>query len=347
MQIVRGKLEGAQKLVLYAPEGFGKTTFASKFEDVVFIDTEGSTKQLDVARLGDTAQSWDEILEAVDYVLSHPDCCKNLAIDTIDWAEQACINKLNAEKNTENILTLDYGKGSLLVVAEFQKLINKLDKLIAKGINIVITAHAAMRKQELPDEMGAFDRWEMKLQSKQVKALVKEWADLLIFGNYKTMVYEDQKTKSKKAQGNKRVMYTEHHPCWDAKNRHGLKAELPFDYSEIAFIFENVKKTQTPKPAAPDPKPERKFEHENTAEGIRAAETKALNVPEELKELMLKYDVVAEDIQFAVGLKSKGMYTSETPIDQYDPEFIQRALIDQWDKMLKIINAEKAEIPFN
>ena len=52
MQITRGKLEGAQKLVLYAPEGFGKTTFASKFEDVVFIDTEGSTKQLDVARLG-------------------------------------------------------------------------------------------------------------------------------------------------------------------------------------------------------------------------------------------------------------------------------------------------------
>ena len=48
-------------------------------------------------------------------------------------------------------------------------------------------------------------------------------------------------TKKKKAQGGKRVMYTTHHPAWDAKNRHGLPDELPMEYAAIAHIFESSK----------------------------------------------------------------------------------------------------------
>ena len=349
MNISRGKKEGgAQKLILYAPEGFGKSTFASKFKNPLFIDTEDSTKQLDVARFDDT-KDWQSILNAAQYVVDHPDCCSNLVLDTIDWAEQACINELNAKHGTENILTMDYGKGSLFVVAEFQKLINILDKIIAKNISVIVTAHATMRKQELPEEIGAYDHWEMKLQSKQVKALVKEWADIMLFGNYKTMVIEDQKTKSKKAQGNKRVLYTEHHPCWDAKNRHGLKPEIPFDYKEIAWIFEGVKpKDQKPQAKTEESKPQDTASM--TAEKLdditakRRAETMALNIPDKLKELMIKYDVVEADIQFQVA--KKNLYHPDTKIEEYDPEFVQKALIDQWDKMLKRINEEMAELPF-
>lgn len=100
---------------------------------------------------------------------------------------------------------------------------------------MVITAHAKMRKFEQPDEMGAYDRWEMKL-SKQVAPLLKEWCDLLLFCNYKTFVVTAQ-NETKKVQGGKRVMYTSHHPCWDAKNRHGLPEEIELDYGNIAHIF--------------------------------------------------------------------------------------------------------------
>ena len=42
-------------------------------------------------------------------------------------------------------------------------------------------------------------------------------------------------------------MYTTHHPCWDAKNRHGLESELPFDYKYVANIFDNFEpQNQTP-----------------------------------------------------------------------------------------------------
>ena len=51
MEIIRGKIHSAQKVVIYGPEGIGKSTFAAHFPNPLFIDTEGSTKSMDVARL--------------------------------------------------------------------------------------------------------------------------------------------------------------------------------------------------------------------------------------------------------------------------------------------------------
>ena len=39
--ITKGKVETAKKVVIYGPEGIGKSTLASCFPDPVFIDTEG------------------------------------------------------------------------------------------------------------------------------------------------------------------------------------------------------------------------------------------------------------------------------------------------------------------
>ena len=103
------------------------------------------------------------------------------------------------------------------------------------ALDAVITAHAKMRKFEQPNEQGAYDRWEMKL-SKQVAPLLKEWCDMLLFLNYKTYVVTTE-TNAKKAQGGKRVIYTSHHPCWDAKNRHSLPEEMDLDFKNIAHLF--------------------------------------------------------------------------------------------------------------
>ena len=62
MEIIKGKLPGAKKVVIYGPEGIGKSTFASRFPEPLFIDTEGSTKEMDVARTP-TPSSWVMLLE--------------------------------------------------------------------------------------------------------------------------------------------------------------------------------------------------------------------------------------------------------------------------------------------
>ena len=68
--------------------------------------------------------------------------------------------------------------------------------------------------------------------------MAKEWADMILFFNYKTTIITDSKSDSKKATGGQRVMYTTHKPAWDAKNRLSLPDELPIDFEAIREPFE-------------------------------------------------------------------------------------------------------------
>lgn len=239
--ITRGKVESAKKVVIYGPEGIGKSTLASQFPDAVFIDTEGSTKELDVARYP-APMSWNDIITDVEDTAAEAPC-KTLIIDTADWAEQFCIKAVCQKNGVGGVEDFGYGKGYVYVSETFAELLRACDKCIEAGINVVFTAHAMMRKFEQPDEMGAYDRWEMKL-SKKVAPLLKEWADMVLFCNYKTDVITDQNTKSKKATGGRRVVYTSHHPCWDAKNRYGLPDQMEMSFDGIAHLFTNTKQPE-------------------------------------------------------------------------------------------------------
>lgn len=252
MNIIRGRQEKAQKVVIYGPEGIGKSTLASQFPEPVFIDTEGSTARMDVARFEATS-SWNMLLQYIRYVRDNRPC-KTLVIDTADWAEQMCIRDFCAQKQISGIEDIGYGKGYVYVAEEFGRMLNLLDEVLAAGIHVVITAHAQMRKFEQPDEMGAYDRWELKL-SKKAAPMLKEWADMVLFCNYKTYVINvdgqgAQKGKNK-AQGGKRVIYTSHHSCWDAKNREGLPEEMEMSFASLASVVACANRTDTDGSAPP------------------------------------------------------------------------------------------------
>ena len=166
VEITSGKINNkAQKVVIYEPEGIGKSTFAAHFPNPLFIDTEGSTGELDVRRLP-APTSWQYLMWEIDQVKANPDICSSLIIDTADWAERLCINNLCEKNQVSGIEGFGYGKGYVYLEEEFGRFLNRLSDLIDLGINVVFTAHATMRKFEQPDESGAYDRWELKLQKK-------------------------------------------------------------------------------------------------------------------------------------------------------------------------------------
>lgn len=241
MKIISGKIQKAQKVVIYGPEGIGKSTFASHFPDPLFCDTEGSTNNMDVNRT-EKPTSWELLKQQIEEV-KRDKPCKTFIIDTFDWAEQLCIDDLCARHQKSGIEDFGYGNGYVYEKEEIGRFLNKLEELIDVGINVVLTCHAQLRKFEQPDEMGAYDRWELKLGKKtssQISPLVKEWADMVLFANYKTYaVSTDKEGKKFKAQGGNRVMYTTHHPCWDAKNRFNLPDEVAFDYEVIRHCIEH------------------------------------------------------------------------------------------------------------
>ena len=350
MEIQRGKIEGAQKIVVYGPEGIGKSFFASKFPNPVFIDTEGSTKHMDVARTPKPS-SWTMLLEQVRYFKANPAACDTLVIDTADWAEQLCATELCAKAHKKGIEDFGYGKGFTYLGEEFGRFLNELSDLVDQGTNVVLVAHATMRKFEQPDEMGAYDRWELKLQ-KKVYPLVKEWADMVLFANYKTYVVDVEGVK--KAQGGKRIMYATHHPCWDAKNRHDLQDELLLDYDEIKHCII----TRASQPVAPPlPKIEPPQTVEQEFEQMVSQPEPALeqppadwsdisiptNIPRALFDLMKEHRITENDIQRAVA--SRGYYPADTPIDKYDPNFVNGVLVGAWPQVLGMIK-ELNNIPY-
>jgi len=201
MPITRGTIPGPQRVVLYGVEGIGKTTLASKFPAPVFIDCEGSTRHLDVARTP-VPTSWAKLFQIVAALQTDRQGYQSLVIDTIDWAQRLCVQHVCAVgldgKARDSIEGFGYGKGFTILAEEWGRFLDSLTALSNTGMHIVLLAHSATRKFELPEEMGSYDRWEMKLE-KKASALVKEWADCVLFANYKIYVVESEVTKKNKA----------------------------------------------------------------------------------------------------------------------------------------------------
>ena len=319
------------------------------------------------------------LMEQVRYFISHPDEFKTLVIDTADWAEQLCVTDICSRFQKAGIEDFGYGKGYTYLQEEFGRLLNLLSELVEqKGVNVVLTAHAKMRKFEQPDELGSYDRWEMKL-TKQVAPMVKEWADMVLFANYKTLVVNvdgqgAQKGKNK-AQGGKRVMYTTHHCCWDAKNRYGLADEVPFEYGSIRHIIEQA---QTAAPSTiekqearamatakkqPSPQEQPVSNGKDTKEPAKETETAPpaddgpMNppgssgvderIPKKLRDLMVANRVDEWDIQAVV--EARGYFPGDMPVRDYPKDFVDGCLVGAWDKVYGMIKEmkEKDALVFN
>lgn len=345
--LTSGMQNSPVKVVLYGPEGIGKSTFAAQFPQPVFIDTEGGTKRLNVARLPQPT-SWAMLLDEVAEVRKGSVPCGTLVIDTADWAERLCIQAVCARAKVSGIEDFGYGKGYTYVKEEFAKLLDALEEVLNAGHNVVVLAHAAITKFEQPDAVGNYDRWGMKT-SKQVASLLREWCDMLLFANYHTIVEKvGSGTNAKnKASGQKRVLYTTHHACWDAKNRFDLPNEIPFEYASIATCIPGA----APQPVAPTvdddilevPKPQPEAPAECTPRALLTPDLIALGVPERLAPLMSANNVTPEELQEVVG--KRGYFPADMPIRSYPSDFVEGCLIAAWPQVLQMV-LDNRDLPF-
>ena len=342
MKLTSGKIDTAIKTVIYGPEGIGKSTLAAQFPRPVFIDTEGSTVHMDVRRTP-RPQSWTELLEQVHWLADRPAELGTLVLDTADWAEALCAETVCVRAQKSGIEEFGYGKGYTYLAEEFGRLLTALDLAKDRGVNIVITAHAKMRKFEQPDEMGAYDRWEMKL-SKTCAPLIKEWADMVLFACYKTYVVNvdgqgAQKGKNK-AMGGERILRTTHNPCWDAKNRFALPEEMPLDYAGIAHLLRD--RTAKGEPEA--------IAESATTAAPADAEASAPDapplpgVPEKVARLMRESGVTPEEVAYVVS--QKGYFPADMAFRDYPQDFIDGWMLPCWAQIVAKIEENRTKVPF-
>ena len=366
MNISRGPVKTAIRVCIYGVEGVGKTTFAANFPGCVFIDTEGSTKHMDVARF-DPPESLGQVMDQLAYVLGNPEKIGTVVIDTVDWLERLIFKAVCEEKKIQNIEDVGYGKGYVYAKQKLQGLLDVLDQIIARGVHVVLVCHSMIRKFELPDEMGSYDRYTLKLNEKNIAPLIKEWVDMLLFVNYKTDVVTGADGKTKKGKGGqKRIMYANHSATWDAKNRFGLPDEMPFDYAEIAHLFGEAQPVE-----AQTVQEERIEQGEPVVlphiEPAKAEVRKASKVPkaepaqrpdymksdnpdkdkllDKLWGLMMR-DHIPDPTVIQAVVAEKDYYDISTPIRDYDVDFIDGCLIEAWDTVSKLAATKINDLPF-
>lgn len=336
------------KVLIYGVEGIGKTTFASKFPDPIFIDTEGSTGFINARKLPNPT-SWTMLLDELEDIKSEPRG-KTLIIDTLDWAERLAKKYLMDKNKWAAIDSTNYGSRYVALSDEIGKLLNKLTEIKDVGINVVLTAHAETKKHELPDEMGQYDKYTLKLEKRDA-GLAKEWADMILFFNYKTTIISDSKSNSKKATGGQRVMYTTHKPAWDAKNRLGLPDELPIDFEAIRELFEaktgmsttqikseyNIQtQQQVPLPDEP-PVIEDEPEPEEAKPAPEFAEEIPSSIPQSLADLMTVNHVTTDEIMQVIYVG--GFMPQGTPLENVPAE-LWGHLASNWDKVLNMLETQ-------
>jgi hypothetical protein len=234
VKIVKGKQAAPVRCVLYGVEGIGKTTLAAQFPTPLFLDTEDGTKQLEVDRVA--CQDWPSLRGAVAELAVEKHGYQTIVIDSIDWAERALVEFVCKQDGKKSIEDYGFGKGYTVVAEHMGRFVEGLDNLHRAGLHVLLVAHAKVQRTSPPDQTDGYDRYELRL-SKQVSPIVKEWADALLFANYRMRLIEGSDGKRKAIGGKDRVVYAERAAAYDAKNRYGLGEELPMTIDALAPLF--------------------------------------------------------------------------------------------------------------
>lgn len=340
MNIVRGKIIEPVKGIVYGIEGIGKTTFASKWEKPLFLDLEKGSGQLDVDRI--SPATYAEVKSVITELKADPKGYKTLVIDSCDWLEKMMIQHICQSANIDSIEKYEkgYGKGWNKLAEDWGKLLDELDRIrLQKGLNILFIGHAKIKRYEPADDTG-HDRYTLTMNDKTAD-LLKKWSDLTLFVKYDTYTVEEN-GKIKVKGGNKRVMYSVFHPCWDAKNRYGLPEKMDLDYDKIKHIFETAP-TSMSEPA--EPTPEKAPEPVKNPDPVTVTEPE--EVSEEVKELQRQVTALLNDNSIGVGelaaqLEKRGYVPAGTPLKNYNEKTL-RLIVSAWDKIQNNIKIARAK----
>jgi len=232
--VTKGKLKLPHLLLLYGPDGVGKSSFGAQAPSPIFLGPEKGTAELDVARFP-TPKSWEDIMTACQELATATHSYKTLVIDTLDWLEPLVYSHVCKKYDTDSIehAAGGYGKGYREAYNEMVEFRHKLTALRElKKMNIILLAHSKVTTFQDPTTESGYSRYELKLQesaSVSMRSMWREYVDAVLFCNFETF----SKGKGKDARGvttRERKMWTERDAAFDAKNRFKLPYEMALDF---------------------------------------------------------------------------------------------------------------------
>lgn len=241
-RVTKGKIKRPIAVLIYGPDGIGKSTFAADAPKPIFLGSERGTDNIDVARFP-MPKTWNDVTNAIKELTLEQHDYKTLAIDSLDWLEPLLHRTICDEYNVKTIERAagGYGKGYIEAANRWCMMKDQLEELrTKKEMNIILIGHCEVINFMDPQTQFAYHRYQLKLH-KTSGPLFREYVDTVLFANYELFTKEDGNNAKTISGG--RVMYTEKRPGWDAKNRFGLP--LMLDLGWQPFIDAINKATET------------------------------------------------------------------------------------------------------
>lgn len=130
---------------IYGEPKAGKSTFASQFQDTLFICTEPGHKFLNVFGGDNIHKDWNEIRDTVERICKEEHDFKTIVIDTADNAWSFCSEYVLKKKRIEHESDEGFGKGWTAVTKEFRKVMNALAN---RGFGLVFISHSKTSERE-------------------------------------------------------------------------------------------------------------------------------------------------------------------------------------------------------
>ena len=223
----------APRIMVYGVEGIGKSTFGAGAPNPVYILPEDGLGSLKVDHFP-LATSFQDVMDAIASLYKDNHAFETVVIDSLDWLE-AIIQRETEQKYDAKDLA--YGKGSLIAAERWREILDGLNALRNdKGMAIILIAHTTIKRFDSP-EVEPYDRYQPKLQERS-NAVVREWADAVLFANYRTIVKKDDvgfnQTNNRGISTGERLLFTSERPAYMAKNRYNMPESIPLSWDAFA-----------------------------------------------------------------------------------------------------------------
>jgi hypothetical protein len=234
------------RIVLHAVEGWGKTTFAAFAPSPLILMGRGETgvqRLVDSGRIPENVpvaavESWEDTLGWLDDLAANTQGIKTLALDSMGVFERLChehVCKRDFNGDWGERGFGSFNKGYDVSVAEWNKLLQRLDLINKLGIVVVILGHSRVKAFKNP--IGPdFDRFVCDAHEK-TWAVTARWADAVYFGNFVSAVVgaKSLDRKGKGIGGADRMIYTNRRDAWDAKPGYAVPEQIsiPNDHTQV------------------------------------------------------------------------------------------------------------------
>lgn len=223
----------APRIMVYGVEGIGKSTFGAGAPNPIYILTEDGLGSLNVDHFP-LATSFADVMDAIASLYKENHAFETVVIDSLDWLEAIIQREIEQKYDAKD---LAYGKGSLIAAERWREILDGLNALRNdKGMAVILIAHTTIKRFDSP-EVEPYDRYQPKLQERS-NAVVREWADAVLFANYKTIVKKDDvgfnQTNNRGISTGERLLFTSERPAYMAKNRYNMPESIPLSWDAFA-----------------------------------------------------------------------------------------------------------------